>query len=125
MPEIVSPMAKIPDSMKTPPQHSMTISEDARGSSEPAKPVTTENSQCTGPIEAAIPPQTMSEVPETAKITNASSPPRPYGPLIPIDMTTPPNKKPRLMFDGHSPVLDALYFDAKSSLTSYDVVQIQ
>ncbi|KAL0860154.1 hypothetical protein ABMA27_010461 [Loxostege sticticalis] len=76
------------------------------------------------PMEAEIPSQNMPEVHEAANIAHASTPPRQYDPLIPLDLSTPPNKKPKLMFDGHSPVIDALYYDAQNSLKSHKKKQI-
>lgn len=45
---------------------------------------------------------------------------RPYGPLIRIDAPSPPKKKPRLEYPlGYSPILDALYEDARANLQNY------
>ncbi|KAL0821643.1 hypothetical protein ABMA28_005084 [Loxostege sticticalis] len=119
LPQMVSPIATTPEFLKS-PQPPVTAEIETL---EPARPVTAkEADENSGPFEASTPSQTIPEAPETANIANASTPPRQaYGPLIPLDLTTPPNKRPRLMFDGHSPVLDALYFDAENSLTTYDV----
>ncbi|KAL0838547.1 hypothetical protein ABMA28_016655 [Loxostege sticticalis] len=119
LPQMVSPIATTPEFLKS-PQPPVTADIETL---EPARPVTAkEDYENSGPIEASTPSQTIPEAPETANIANASTPPRQaYGPLVPLDLTTPPNKRPRLMFDGHSPVLDALYFDAENSLTTYDV----
>ncbi|KAL0882710.1 hypothetical protein ABMA27_001133 [Loxostege sticticalis] len=119
LPQMVSPIATTPEFLKS-PQPLVTADIETL---EPARPVTAkEADENSGPIEASTPSQTIPEAPETANIANASTPLRQaYGPLIPLDLTTPPNKRPRLMFDGHSPVLDALYFDAENSLTTYDV----
>ncbi|XP_028175772.1 uncharacterized protein LOC114363995 [Ostrinia furnacalis] len=118
LPPMISPIARTPEFPKSPQPPTPALNKDP----EPARPVTAkEGSEHSEPIEATTPLQIAHEVPETANIINASTPPRQvYGPLIPIDLSTPPNKRPRLMFDGHSPVLDALYFDAKNSLTTYD-----
>ncbi|KAI5646286.1 hypothetical protein NE865_01748 [Phthorimaea operculella] len=104
MPTMLSPVAKTPEK-KAPTR----------------RPVYKENGS--GPKPASLPPRasTSTQVEETAAAANASTPVKNnYGPLIPIDLGTPPTKRPRLMFDGHSPVLDSLYYDAQENLDSYE-----
>jgi hypothetical protein len=47
---------------------------------------------------------------------------RPYGPLIPLEVATPsPRKRSNIVLaGGYSPILDALYTDAKYNLQDYD-----
>lgn len=44
---------------------------------------------------------------------------RPYGPLIPIEASTPP-KRARTPFDGYSPIMDTLYRDAQRAIAEDD-----
>lgn len=47
-----------------------------------------------------------------------------YGPLIPISVT-PPRKRQRIeLFDGYSPIMDALYQDAIDNIEGYDVSDV-
>ncbi|XP_028175735.1 uncharacterized protein LOC114363967 [Ostrinia furnacalis] len=120
LPRIISPMATTPKSGQS-PQPSKVIPEVASGLT--VVPVSGMNAEeDVQPREAVVPSEDIPEVHETANIANMHTPPRSYGPLIPVDLSTPPNKKPKLMFDGHSPVIDALYYDAQTSLAEYDEV---
>ncbi|KAJ8723813.1 hypothetical protein PYW07_007793 [Mythimna separata] len=46
---------------------------------------------------------------------------RPYGPLIPIGFSTPPKRPRTVLFDGYSPIIDALYEDARRHIDAADV----
>lgn len=46
---------------------------------------------------------------------------RPYGPLIPIGFSTPPKRPRTVLFDGYSPIIDALYDDARRHIDEADV----
>lgn len=121
MPKIVSPMQVTPVKVGHMEMRSSSIPEVLPGIPEPAQQ--NKSSILPGPMEAPVPPSTKPDAPDTAIInsTNASTPKKDtYGPLIPLDLSTPPHKRPRLLFDGHSPVLDALYYDAQESLATYE-----
>ena len=118
LPEIVSPMSTSPEKVITP--KSITSSLVEQNLIRPYGPVMTVSSPDVlenAFVQSQREPLVGNEAPTNMEICQASARPQTptYGPLVPIEFSTPPSKRQRL-FDGHSPVVDALYQDARRSL---------
>ncbi|CAG9116487.1 unnamed protein product [Plutella xylostella] len=126
IPDLLSPLQYTPDYLKSPqipqlPESSATYSR-SMSSFGPLPEVTSvhRSYDTLHSEQASIPPMDLLGAAPAGFLSERKE--KPYGPLIAIDLSSPPKKKRIVLFDGHSPVMDSLYADACRNIEEQTVV---
>ncbi|XP_047987137.1 uncharacterized protein LOC125226991 [Leguminivora glycinivorella] len=126
LPELLSPTLSLPEKCTTPKKSTSTTEMSLERPYGPSFSIGLTVSPKMA-VKRQLEPQLADEAPSTSVQSMSSSqlPPeeilKNYGPLIPIELRTPPKRQRNILLDGYSPIIDVLKRDAMRAIDEDDI----